>query len=230
MQLTVRDIAALLHVPEQEVYRWIDDEELPAYRIEDQYRFNRAELLEWANARKIPVPASLFAQQPAGSAGACLADALESGGAHYGLDAPDKPSALQMVAQAMPLPAVADRSHLAQILSAREALASTGVGDGIAIPHVRNPVIFPVRRPIVTLFGLARPIEFGALDGKPVHTLFTLVSPTVRTHLQLLSHLAFCLRDAEFREAIHHRLPITALVQLVRQTEASVKESTVREI
>src|SRR5438034_985186 len=62
----------------------------------------------------------------------------------------------------------------------REALQSTGVGDGIAIPHVRNPIVLHVSRPMITLCFLERPIDFGALDGKPVHVLFSLISPTVR--------------------------------------------------
>ena len=52
---------------------------------------------------------------------------------------------------------------------------------------------------------LATPIEFGANDGKPVHTLFTLVSPTVRDHTHELARLAVYLRDPGFRAAITRR-------------------------
>jgi len=52
MQLTVRDAAKLLAVSEKTIYRWINQGSLPAYRVNEQYRFNRAELLEWATARK----------------------------------------------------------------------------------------------------------------------------------------------------------------------------------
>ena len=45
---------------------------------------------------------------------------------------------------------------------------STAVGDGIAIPHVRNPVVLHVGRPAIALCFLERAIEYGALDGKPV--------------------------------------------------------------
>ena len=69
---------------------------------------------------------------------------------------------------------------------ARESLGSTGIGDGIAIPHVRNPIVMHIPRPTITLCFLEHPIDFGALDGQPVHTLFTIVSPTVRAHLHLL--------------------------------------------
>src|SRR5438132_6083481 len=104
----------------------------------------------------------------------------------------------------MPLPAEIDRELLLGMLMAREALQSTGIGEGIAIPHVRNPIVLHVDRPSVTLCFLAKPIDFKALDGKPVHVLFTVVSTTVRTHLHLLARLAFALRHDGFKKAVTH--------------------------
>jgi nitrogen PTS system EIIA component len=49
---------------------------------------------------------------------------------------------------------------------------------------------------------LEKPVDFGALDGQPVHTLFTLISPTVKAHLHLLSRLAYALRNPEFKSLI----------------------------
>ena len=51
------------------------------------------------------------------------------------------------------------------------------MGDGIAIPHVRKPLVLNVRRPSLALCFLERPIDYGALDGKPVGTLFTIIEP-----------------------------------------------------
>ena len=58
----IRDAAALLNVSEKTVYRWIEQGELPAYRVDDQYRINRAELLEWATSRKLHVSPEIFAE------------------------------------------------------------------------------------------------------------------------------------------------------------------------
>ena len=60
MQLGVRDVSKLLNVSEKTVYRWISQGVLPAYRVNEQYRFNRAELLEWATSRKMNVSAEVF--------------------------------------------------------------------------------------------------------------------------------------------------------------------------
>ena len=48
MQLGVRDVAGLFNVSEKTVYRWVKQRKLPVYRVNEQYRFSRAELLEWA--------------------------------------------------------------------------------------------------------------------------------------------------------------------------------------
>jgi nitrogen PTS system EIIA component len=222
MQLTVRDIAKMLKVPEREIFHWIEAEELPAYKIHDQYRFNRAELLEWISSHQIPVPFDLFPHGPAAPP-LSLADALENGGTIYGLKGQDKESILTSMVQEIPLPPSSDRNHLLQILLAREALASTGIGDGIAVPHVRNPVIFPVVRPLAMLFFLDQAVDFGAPDGKPVRILFTLISPTVRSHLQLLSRLAFVLRDADFRKLVEKRAHADAILQALRAVESRFK-------
>jgi PTS system nitrogen regulatory IIA component len=202
-KLTVREAAALLNTSEKSVYRWIKQGLLPAYRINDQYRINRAELLEWATARKLHVSPEIFAEpESEGGPPPSLEEALRAGGIHYRVGGVDKASVLRAVVDTMKLPDDVDAEFLYQVLLAREALGSTGIGDGIAIPHVRNPIVLHLSRPSVSLCFLERPVDFGALDGQPVTTLFTLVSPTVRAHLHLLSRLAFTLRDQRFKTAV----------------------------
>jgi len=55
MDLTAKDAAKLLNVPEDTIYAWIRNGTLPSYRVRDKYRLNRVELLEWATARNIQV-------------------------------------------------------------------------------------------------------------------------------------------------------------------------------
>jgi PTS system nitrogen regulatory IIA component len=101
----------------------------------------------------------------------------------------------------MPLPQ-ADRLSLLDVFLSREDLGTTPLGEGFAIPHVRSPIILGVDRPHVTLSYLDRPVDFRAFDGRPVHTLFTLISPTVRVHLALLSVLASALQDPGFKDCV----------------------------
>ncbi|TAM57013.1 MAG: helix-turn-helix domain-containing protein [Acidobacteria bacterium] len=203
MQLTVRDVAQLLAVSEKTVYRWVGQRKLPAYRVNEQLRFNRAELLEWASANKAQVSPELFAEpESVATPAPSLAQALREGGIHYRVGGDDTQGVLRSVVELMRLPEEVDRGFLLQVLLAREALQSTGIGDGVAIPHPRSPIVLHISRPSVTLCFLEKPVEFGALDGRPVHALFTLVSPTARAHLQLLSRVAYGLRDEAFRVLI----------------------------
>jgi PTS system nitrogen regulatory IIA component len=119
----------------------------------------------------------------------------------------------------MTLPDRVDREFLVHMLLAREALQSTAVGDGIAIPHVRNPIVLHVAEPGITLGFLDEPVDFGALDGRDVHTLFAVVSPTVRTHLHLISRLAFALRDGGFRDVVLRRAEAAEILRHARRVE-----------
>ena len=203
MQLTVRDVAQLLAVSEKTVYRWVGQRKLPAYRVNEQLRFNRAELLEWASANKAQVSPELFAEpESAATPAPALEQALRDGGIHYRVGGDGTRTVLAAVVELMRLPEEVDRGFLLQVLLAREALQSTGIGHGIAIPHPRSPIVLHIPRPSAALCFLERPVDFAALDGRPVHALFTLVSPTARAHLQLLSRVAYALRDEAFRGLI----------------------------
>jgi len=227
MQLTVREVSGLLNISEKTVYRWINQGILPAYRVNDQYRFNRAELLEWATSRKMNVSVDLFDEPESSSAPLPdLADALQAGGIFYRIGGTDKESALRAVVEHMRLPEEVDREFLLRVLLARENLQSTGIGDGIAIPHVRNPIVLHVMRPMITLCFLERPVEFGALDGKPVYVLFSLISPTVRAHLRMLSRLSFALNDAGFKDAIIHQAAREEILNQARRVEATLGQGS----
>ncbi len=224
MQLTVRDVAELLNVSEKSVYRWITDGDLPAYRVSGQYRFNRAELLQWATAKKINVSPRIFQEDDQNTAPLPdLADALIAGGIYYRMGGADKESVLRGIVDVMRLPDEVDRSFLLQVLLAREALEPTAIGDGIAIPHIRNPIVLHVPKPMVTLSFLEKPVDFGALDGKPVHTLFSLISPTVRAHLHLLSRISFALRETGFKELILRQGSREEILETLRRIGGGVK-------
>jgi nitrogen PTS system EIIA component len=222
MQIDVKTAAKLLMVSEKTIYRWVKQGELPAYRVNDIYRFNRTELLEWATAKRINVSPEIFRESADGEALPGLEEAIRMGGIHYRVSGADKNSVLSAVVGLMQLPPEVDRSHLLEVLLARESLGSTGIGDGIAIPHVRNPIVLHLPQPSITLCFLETPVPFDSMDGKPVHTLFTLVSPTVRSHLHLLSRLTFALRGSPLRDAIGSQASREAILEAARSADAAV--------
>jgi PTS system nitrogen regulatory IIA component len=188
-----------------------------------QYRFNRAELLEWATANQIKVSLELFDHLDAENEPVPnLALALEAGGIYYQLADTRKERALRALVGVLPLPDNADRELILRLFLAREASATTAIGDGIALPHVRNPIVVQVDRPLVTLCFLERPVDFGALDGKPVQILFSLVCPTMRSHLQMLSRLSFALHDPRFKEVVLRVGTREEILEEARRTEAAL--------
>lgn len=220
MLLTVREAAKLLGRPETQIYRWVDAGELPFHKVNDQIRFHRAELLEWATAKRVPVSVEMFHDEEVnGRALPDFAAALARGGVHHGVPGGDREAVLRAVLARMPLPEEDDRDLLLDVLIARESAGSTGIGDGIAIPHVRNPVVLEGAAPSVTLCFLAQPIEFGAVDGKPVHTIFSLASPTIKGHLQMLAKLSWALHDEQFRAAVLRRAPAEQILAEARRVE-----------
>ena len=222
MHLTVHDVARLFNLSEKTIYRWIGQGKLPAYRVHDQYRFNRAELLGWATSRKINFAPELFRETEEQGPQARLSAALEAGGIFYRVSGHTKDAVLRATVQLMRLPEDVDREFLLSVLLAREAMASTAVGDGIAFPHARTPTVLHVPLPMITLCFLEHPVEYGALDGKPVDVLFTFVTPTVRSHLTLLSLLAFGLRTPSFRAVLEHKALREDIMLAVRDVESRV--------
>ena len=100
-------------------------------------------------------------------------------------------------------------------LFAREKLGSTGLGQGIAIPHGR---IKGLKQAAGAFLRLATPVPFDAPDGRPVHLLFVLLVPEQATeeHLQILSELAQRFSERPFREALMNASDSAAVVALFR--------------
>jgi nitrogen PTS system EIIA component len=222
--LTVKDVADILKVSEKSIYRWLADGKMPALRIGGQYRFNRGELLEWAISQRLPASAEFLIEPSTGDdASLNLSEAIKAGGIHYRVGGKDKDSVLRATIDTMHLPEDVDREFLLKVLMARETMGSTGIGEGIAIPHVRNPIVVHVNRPLIALCFLEQPIEFDALDGKPVHTLFAMVSPSARAHIRMLSRLSFVLRDPDLKAKLQQRASREEIVERMRALEGEFK-------
>ncbi len=93
------------------------------------------------------------------------------------------------------------RATVYDALFAREKLGSTGLGQGVAIPHGR---IKGLKEAIGAFFRLTTPVPYEAPDGQPVGMLFVMLVPEAANerHLQLLSELAQMFSDRTFREAL----------------------------
>ena len=229
MNLSVKAAASLLSVSEKTIYRWIKQEIIPAYKIHESYRFNRTELIEWATSRRMGIAPAAFAEPEADSLPLpTLGEALENGGVFYRIEGKNRDEVLEDVVTHLRLSDEVDRDYLRKVLIAREELGSTAIGQGIALPHPRNPVLVHVSRPTVTLCFLEKPVDFHALDGAPVQILLTLLSPSVRFHLHLLSRLSFVLKDPGFRRALNEQASREQIFQALHRAEAALQQGAVK--
>ncbi|GAB4144873.1 MAG: PTS sugar transporter subunit IIA [Planctomycetota bacterium] len=207
MQLTVRQAAELLSVSDSKIYHWIRERGLPAVLFDEQYRLNKVDLMVWAQSEGIAVRG-----EPEDGKKSLLAEALARGGIHRGLAAADRRQAVRLAVERISLPRDADREMILEVIEARQNLGTTAIGDGIAIPHARYPVVAESPEPVAGLCFLDKPLDFGAADGVLVHALFVLVTGSARAHLDLLAALARAL-SGPLRQAVRDRADPDAILR-----------------
>jgi len=111
-----------------------------------------------------------------------------------------------------------DSAKLMQILLEREALGSTGIGHGVAIPHGKSNCVSR----LVSAFGVSREgMAFDALDGEEVRIFFLLVAPedSAGPHLKALARISRLLKDKHFRETLINAKDASSLVKLIRDED-----------
>lgn len=113
------------------------------------------------------------------------------------------------------------RSQVFESLFAREKLGSTGLGQGVAIPHGR---IKGLREAVAALVTLKEPIPFDAPDGQPVNIACILLVPEKATdqHLQILSELAQMFSDKQFRDNLLRHKDGAAIHQMIANWKLNV--------
>ncbi len=94
----------------------------------------------------------------------------------------------------------ADLESVTRAILKREELGSTGIGQGVAVPHTRHETVERVNRLVGTVALSRRGVEFAALDGAPVDILFLLISPPNQPgdHLRALENISRHLKDDQF--------------------------------
>lgn len=131
-----------------------------------------------------------------------ITDLITPRGICLGAHAANKQDALQQITQLMDAQGnVADLQAYRQAVLAREQESSTGVGEGIAIPHAKTAA---VRKPGLAAMTVPSGVEFDSLDGEPVQLIFLIAAPenALNTHVDMLSRLSTMLMDESFRSRL----------------------------
>jgi len=146
-------------------------------------------------------------------------DLLAKGGVHSDIPGKTVSEVLHNAIKRIPNPEAIDLEEIASALMNREQMMSTAIGHGIAIPHPRNPIITNIEDANVSICFLKEPVDFGALDSTPVHTLFVLLTFSPRRHLEVLSKISYLCQMEDFRSMLEHRASEQELLGFIREKE-----------
>ena len=148
-----------------------------------------------------------------------LAGLLERGGIQYSLPGKNVQEVLGELIKKIPSPKEVLPQDLLKAVMEREKLMPTGIGGGIALPHPRNPVTSDENEQYVSIAFLKEPVDWKALDGKPVDTLMLLISASAKLHLQTLSVLTYFCQQDEFIGLLNERASKETIIAYIKDTE-----------
>lgn len=196
--IDIPEAAQSLGVSEHALERWIRQGLIPYQWINDKIVFRKSRLKEWADSHNMAWTETPPLQVVASPESFSLTAAIRRGGVCAGIKGENVERVLESAMKAIQFPEEIDRRLLLKRLLERETLASTGIGNGAAVPHPRVPIKTSFSAPSIFVCFLDGAIDYNAVDGAPVFVLFLMLSPSTKTHLQMLSRLGFCLRDESF--------------------------------
>lgn len=239
MDLKIKDVAELLNVSETTIRRWLADGKIPAYRINHQFRFNRLEIEDWVMGQKLgpttPVSptytfsdsdeeqASTAKKSGGGSKQFSLYRAIHKGGVLHDIPGKTKEEVIRAAMKTIAAEIHLDHEVISELLLDREKLQPTALNKGIAIPHTRD-FLLNSHFDMVTVVFPKEPIEYGAMDGKPVHTLFFLFASDDRRHLHLLAKVAHLSSQPDTLEMLKRKPSKEELLEYIRNWESTIQQ------
>ena len=148
-----------------------------------------------------------------------ITEFLSKDGIKIGMQSAEKEDALvELVDVLAVVKDVGDKKNIIKALVERESLGSTGIGQGIAIPHGKTDRV----KELVAVLGISQKgVNFEALDGEPVYIFFLLVAPkeTAGPHLKALAQISRILRDSYFCELLRRCKSPDEVYELIRREE-----------
>lgn len=234
MDLEIKDVSEMLNVSETTVRTWLTEGKIPAYYINDSYRFNRMEIEDWIMKKKgkdsrgsSSSPSATEYEVSAGNTQGgskqfSLYRAVNRGGVLYDLEGSTKEEIIRNAVSKIAAPLGLDAGVIGDLLLDREALQPTALCNGIAIPHTRD-FLLNAHYDVVAIAFLKKPVDYGALDGKPVHTLFFLFASDDKKHLHLLAKIAHLSSQLNSIDLFQKRPTKEYFLEYIKSWEAQVK-------
>ncbi|NGX57742.1 MAG: Nitrogen regulatory protein [Chlamydiae bacterium] len=229
MDLKIEDVADLLNVSESTIRRWLSDGKIPAYQLNEEYRFNRNEVEDWIVRNELETEKEFNILQDSdehkhpsrGIKQYALFRAIHKGGVYHDVPGSNKEEIIRNSSEILCKQLGFDPDLMTDLLLDRENLMPTGLNHGIAIPHTRE-ITFNTHYDAVAVVFPKEPIDFGALDNEPVHTLFFLFACDDKRHLNLLAKIAHLSRDSKMMDFLKKKPIKNDILSFLRSWEADI--------
>lgn len=198
--LTIKDVAEHLQVSERTVSDWAQKGEIPCGKLGNSWRFKRIEVERWLDKKLVGN------KRESEKLAIAIADVLTKERVLF-LNVSIKREVLNLLIDCLAqAPEVVDREALAYEIFQREELMSTGIGLGVAIPHVRLPSL---NKMIMAAALIQNGMDdYNALDGQPVQLVFMIAAGHHQhaEYLKLLSSLANLVKEESVRQQLIHSI------------------------
>jgi PTS system nitrogen regulatory IIA component len=234
MDLKVKDVADLLNVSEVTIHRWLTEGKIPAYRLNEHYCFSRGEIQNWVMNQGMDCRLESLTEsdsseaispeeESASSRGIkqfSLYRALHKGKVLSAVEGTTKEELIHTAVEDIASTLDLDSEMLFELLWDRERLQATALNNGVGVPHTRDFLL--KAQDVVFIAYPKKPIEYGALDGQPVHTLFFLFACEDKRHLHLLAKIALLCTHSGALDFLRQHPSKLALLEYVKAWEASL--------
>ena len=226
MDLEVHEVSELMDVPENVLIEWVEDGDLPAYYMDNRYRFNRQEIEAWlmrkkANHLEHDEKKSGTKKPSCRKKGVHRFNffrALCKGDVFCDIEGKTKDAVISSVISRLAPKLQLDSDVLYEAFLERERLLPTSLGNGVAIPHARD-LLLNGRKDFIAVVFLNEAIPYESLDGKDVDTLFFLLASDDRHHLGLLSKVAHFAKCPDARSILTRKPKKDVLLEHVKNWE-----------
>lgn len=230
MNLKVKDVAHLLNVSETTIRRWVSEKKIPCYTMNQNPCFDRREIESWLmNQKGIDSDAAQGSAKSESTENSLrggikqfsLFRAIHKGIVLSNVLGKTKEEVIRNAVKTIAKHLNLDAEVLTNLLLERENLMPTALNNGIGIPHARD-FLLNDHCDVVAVVYPKEPVDYGALDGKPVHTLFFLLACDDKRHLHILAKIAHFTHQPQAIKFLESQPSKEKLLDFVKKWESTI--------
>jgi len=229
--MTTKQLSEYLQLSERSVYRLLERGAVPGVKVGGQWRFRKRVVDAWLDVQAGVLESReldrLYGEMTVPAV--TISDLLDPANVVLDVAPGSVAEVLASLIAGLDFPEEVDRSELHRRLVEREALCTTAVADGVALPHTERSGPRLLRRhDVIALGRTTEPVAFGALDGSRTDLLFLVLARDDRSHLNLLARVARLAREPSLLRLLRSSEDTSVIRQQLQEAERAVFETAHR--